>query len=52
MLTIVVLFSYFVLLYFVQPIYINEGRINNRNTSLYNAVQLNDVTNYNLQNGH
>lgn len=30
--------------------YINEGRLHNRNSSLYDAVQFNSTTNYILQN--
>lgn len=37
---------------FVQPIDINEGRLNDRNTSLYNAAQFDSTTNSNLKNNH
>lgn len=35
--------------YFVLSININEGRLNNKNTSRYKVVQLNSTTIYSLQ---
>lgn len=36
--------------YFVNPIYISEDRLNNGNTSMYNAIQLKSSAAYILQN--
>ena len=41
-----------VLTYFDQPISISEDRLSNRNIFVFNSIQFNSSTNYNLQNDH